>query len=87
MFPLSRPGADAGGQRLLATPEFVEAFLNYCKLGQQDGAIARGAATHVVAQVDEDDRTLAFMDWVGNKGHDVRLPYNYLSKAEWTAVF
>ena len=27
------------------------------------------------------------MDWVGNKGHDVRLPYNYLSKAEWNAVF
>ena len=32
-------------------------------------------------------RTLRLMDWVGNKGHDVRLPYNYLSKAEWTAVF
>ena len=22
--------------------------------------------------------TLRFMDWVGNRGHDVRLPYNYL---------
>jgi SAM-dependent methyltransferase len=32
-------------------------------------------------------RTLRLMDWVGNKGHDVRLPYNYLSKAEWSAVF
>lgn len=31
--------------------------------------------------------TLRFMDWVGNKGHDVRLPYNYLSRAEWDAVF
>ena len=31
--------------------------------------------------------TLRLMDWVGNKGHDVRLPYNYLSKAEWNAVF
>ena len=27
------------------------------------------------------------MDWVGNRGHDVRLPYNYLSKAEWNAIF
>lgn len=31
--------------------------------------------------------TLRFMDWVGNKGHDVRLPYNYLSRAEWNAIF
>ncbi|EFG2886074.1 methyltransferase domain-containing protein [Escherichia coli] len=32
-------------------------------------------------------QTLRFMDWVGNRGHDVRLPYNYLSKAEWHAIF
>jgi 2-polyprenyl-3-methyl-5-hydroxy-6-metoxy-1,4-benzoquinol methylase len=32
-------------------------------------------------------QTLRLMDWVGNKGHDVRLPNNYLSKSEWTAVF
>lgn len=31
--------------------------------------------------------TLRFMDWVGNKGHDVRLPYNYLSKNEWQKIF
>jgi SAM-dependent methyltransferase len=31
--------------------------------------------------------TLRFMDWVGNRGHDVRLPYNYLSKVEWSALF
>jgi len=31
--------------------------------------------------------TLRLMDWVGNKGHNVRLPYNYLSRAEWTAAF
>jgi SAM-dependent methyltransferase len=31
--------------------------------------------------------TLRLMDWVGNRGHDVRLPYNYLSKAEWDMVF
>jgi len=31
--------------------------------------------------------TLRLMDWVGNSGHDVRLPYNYLSKAEWHAIF
>jgi SAM-dependent methyltransferase len=31
--------------------------------------------------------TLRFMDWVGNRGHDVRLPYNYLSQDEWNSVF
>lgn len=27
--------------------------------------------------------TLRLMDWVGNRGHDVVLPYNYLSDTEW----
>jgi SAM-dependent methyltransferase len=31
--------------------------------------------------------TLRLMDWVGNKGHNVRLPYNYLSKSEWDGIF
>ena len=31
--------------------------------------------------------TLRLMDWVGNRGHDVRLPYNYLSRQEWNAIF
>jgi SAM-dependent methyltransferase len=31
--------------------------------------------------------TLRLMDWVGNRGHDVRLPYNYLSRQEWSAIF
>jgi SAM-dependent methyltransferase len=31
--------------------------------------------------------TLRFMDWVGNRGHDVVLPYNYLSREEWQAAF
>lgn len=31
--------------------------------------------------------TLRVMDWVGNRGHDVRLPYNYPSKAEWQDIF
>lgn len=30
---------------------------------------------------------LRLMDWVGNRGHDVRLPYNYLDGQEWQAVF
>ena len=34
-----------------------------------------------------DDLTLKFMDWVGNKPHGVRLPYNYQSRAQWTAHF
>lgn len=31
--------------------------------------------------------TLRLMDWVGNRGHDVRLPYNYLGAAEWQEAF
>lgn len=31
--------------------------------------------------------TLRLMDWVGNRGHDVRLPYNYLDRAEWARAF
>jgi len=31
--------------------------------------------------------TLRLMDWVGNRGHDVRLPYNYLNQNEWAAAF
>lgn len=27
--------------------------------------------------------TLRLMDWVGNRGHDVRLPYNYLDEGQW----
>jgi ubiquinone/menaquinone biosynthesis C-methylase UbiE len=26
------------------------------------------------------------MDWVGNKGHGVRLPYNYFSRASWASA-
>jgi hypothetical protein len=32
-------------------------------------------------------QTLRFMDWVGNKGHDIRLPHNYLSREERTKIF
>lgn len=31
-------------------------------------------------------QTLRLMDWIGNRGHDVRLPYNYLTHAEWIAT-
>lgn len=31
-----------------------------------------------------DRATLRVMDWVGNAGHGVRLPYNYLSREQWT---
>ena len=30
--------------------------------------------------------TLRFMDWAGNRGHHVALPYNYLSKDGWKRV-
>lgn len=31
--------------------------------------------------------TLRFMDWVGNRGHNVVLPYNYLTRSEWQGVY
>ena len=31
--------------------------------------------------------TLRFMDWVGNAAHGVRLPYNYLSRREWSGIW
>jgi SAM-dependent methyltransferase len=30
---------------------------------------------------------LRLMDWVGNYGHDVRLPCKYLRKREWQSLF
>lgn len=30
-----------------------------------------------------DERTLAFMDWVGNRPHGVVLPYRYFTAATW----
>lgn len=33
------------------------------------------------------DTTLRFMDWVGNAGHGVRLPYNYQTKSQWQQIF
>jgi SAM-dependent methyltransferase len=31
--------------------------------------------------------TLRLMDWAGNRGHDVRLPYNYLDRTGWADAF
>ncbi len=31
--------------------------------------------------------TLRFMDWLGNWGHDVVLPYNYLPRSKWDEIF
>jgi SAM-dependent methyltransferase len=31
--------------------------------------------------------TLKLMDYVGNSHYGVRLPYNYLTENEWTAIF
>jgi len=33
-----------------------------------------------------DERTLALMDWVGNRPHGVVLPYRYFSPAAWEAA-
>lgn len=34
-----------------------------------------------------DHWTLRLMDWIGNAGHGVRLPYAYLSQRQWKALF
>lgn len=34
-----------------------------------------------------DDVTLRFMDWVGNRPHGVRLPYNYQNRQAWIKHF
>ncbi len=34
-----------------------------------------------------DRATLRLMDWVGNAGHGVRLPYRYWARLEWLAAF
>jgi SAM-dependent methyltransferase len=31
--------------------------------------------------------TLRLMDWVGNRGHDVTLPFNYLTRVRWADAF
>jgi len=33
------------------------------------------------------ERTLTFMDWVGNARHNVVLPHNYWTKAQWQEAF
>lgn len=33
------------------------------------------------------NETLRLMDWVGNAHHHVVLPYNYLSRTEWSEAF
>lgn len=30
---------------------------------------------------------LSFMDWIGNRAHDVPIPMNYLSKEQWKALY
>lgn len=34
-----------------------------------------------------DDLILRLMDWVGNRPHEVALPYNYLSRQKWDGLF
>jgi SAM-dependent methyltransferase len=56
-------------------------------------AEARRVARHGVLIKDHycenwlDERMLAAMDWVGNFGHGVALPYNYWSRAQWSAAW
>jgi SAM-dependent methyltransferase len=34
-----------------------------------------------------DDATLRFMDWIGNRPHDVQLTFNYQSRSAWMQHF
>jgi SAM-dependent methyltransferase len=52
----------------------------------------RVARTHIVIKDHSNDGflawpTLRFMDYVGNAPHGVTLPYNYLSRGQWAALF
>ncbi|MGB6546905.1 MAG: class I SAM-dependent methyltransferase [Candidatus Acidiferrales bacterium] len=40
-----------------------------------------------LAETRWDHWRLRFMDWVGNRPHDVVLPYAYLSRAKWRDLF
>jgi SAM-dependent methyltransferase len=40
-----------------------------------------------LAETRVDHMVLRFMDWVGNAPHGVVLPYNYLPRARWHALF
>lgn len=59
------------------------AVLSECLRVTKKGVVIKDHLAHGIAA----RPTLRFMDWVGNRGHDVRLPYNYLSKEEWGNVF
>lgn len=59
------------------------AVLRECVRVSRHGVIIKDHLREGVAA----NSTLRFMDWVGNRGHDVRLPYNYPSKAEWNNMF
>ena len=53
---------------------------------------ARVARRHIVIKDHLKEGILAFaklraMDWVGNYGHGVALPYNYLNLDEWRDLF
>lgn len=56
-------------------------------------AEARRVARRAILLKDHDARgllarpTLRLMDWVGNAHHGVALPYNYLTPAQWSALF
>jgi SAM-dependent methyltransferase len=34
-----------------------------------------------------DDKVLRLMDWVGNRGFDIPLPYGYFSREKWNGLF
>ena len=40
-----------------------------------------------IAETAWDHRILAFMDWMGNRGHGVNLSYTYWSWEEWSNAF
>jgi SAM-dependent methyltransferase len=53
---------------------------------------ARVARAHVVikdhfAETALDHSVLRLMDWVGNAPHGVTLPFNYISRPQWTTMF
>jgi 2-polyprenyl-3-methyl-5-hydroxy-6-metoxy-1,4-benzoquinol methylase len=82
------------GRHLPAADNSVDAIMLIDVLHHTDSPVdllreaARVARQAVIIKDHRTDRpfaysTLRVMDWVGNRSHGVRLPYNYLSMTRW----
>ena len=64
------------------TTDPVPVLREACRVARQGVVIKDHLREGFMAQT-----TLAIMDWIGNFGDGVPMPYNYLSRDEWQAAF